>query len=85
MGTFVLVPGGWAGGWFLHPLPQHLRAAGHEIYTPTLTGSGERVHLASPDVGPGAHSADVVNVLVHEDLREVALVGHSCEAWSSPA
>ena len=54
-----------------------LRAAGHEVYTPTLTGLGERVHLASPEVGLSTHIQDVVNVLTFEDLTGVVLVGHS--------
>jgi pimeloyl-ACP methyl ester carboxylesterase len=56
---------------------QRLRAAGHEIYTPTLTGLGERVHLVSPDVTLSTHIEDIVNVLEFEDLRDVVLVGHS--------
>jgi len=77
MATFVLVHGGWAGGWYLRPLAQRLRAAGHAAYTPTLTGLGERVHLASPDIGLDTHIADVVNVLAFEGLDDVLLVGHS--------
>lgn len=54
-----------------------LRAAGHEVYAPTLTGCGERVHLANPDVGLETHILDVVNTLDYEDLYDVILVGHS--------
>jgi pimeloyl-ACP methyl ester carboxylesterase len=50
---------------------------GHEVYTPTLTGLGERVHLASPEIDLTTHIQDVVNVLEYEDLQEVVLVGHS--------
>jgi pimeloyl-ACP methyl ester carboxylesterase len=53
-----------------------LRAGGHEAYTPTLTGLGERVHLARPEIDLTTHVTDIVNVLEYEDLREVALVGH---------
>jgi pimeloyl-ACP methyl ester carboxylesterase len=77
MATFVLVHGAFAGGWYLRPVAQRLRAAGHEAYTPTLTGLGERVHLASSAVGLETHVADVANVLVYEDLRDVVLVGKS--------
>jgi pimeloyl-ACP methyl ester carboxylesterase len=58
----------------MHPL---MRRLGHELLTPTYTGLGERVHLASPEVGLDTHIEDIVNVLVFEDLREVTLVGHS--------
>ncbi len=77
MATFVLVHGAWHGGWCWRKVTPLLRAAGHEVYTPTLTGLGERVHLASPEIGLSTHIQDVVNVLEYEDLREVVLVGHS--------
>ena len=77
MTTFVLVPGAWQGGWCWQRVTPRLRAAGHEVYTPTLTGLGERAHLARPDVDLDTHIQDVVNVLTYEDLHEVILVGHS--------
>ena len=54
-----------------------LRAAGHEVFAPTLTGLGERSHLASPAVDLSMHIRDVANLIEWEDLREVVLVGHS--------
>jgi len=78
MPTFVLIPGGWRGGWSVTPLARKLRALGHEVYTPTLTGLGERVHLASsarPNLD--THIADVANLLTYEDLHDVVLCGHS--------
>src|SRR5579862_6453256 len=77
MATFVLVHGAWHGGWCWRKLTPLLRAAGHEVFAPTLTGLGERAHLATPEVGLSFHVQDVVNVLVYEDLHEVVLVGHS--------
>ena len=77
MATFVLVHGAWHGGWCWKKVSPLLRAAGHEVYTPTLTGLGERVHLASLDIDLSTHIQDVVNVLEYEDLQEVMLVGHS--------
>lgn len=77
MSTFVLVHGAWHGGWcwrFLAPL---LRRAGHDVFTPTLTGLGERAHLARPEIDLDLHVQDVVAVLEMEDLREVVLLGHS--------
>jgi pimeloyl-ACP methyl ester carboxylesterase len=77
MATYVLVHGGWDGGWAWTPVAKELRAAGHEAFTPTLTGSGERVHLASPDVDLDTHILDIANVLRYEDLHDVTLVGSS--------
>ena len=54
-----------------------LRAAGHEVFTPTLTGLGERAHLANPAIDLATHVADVVNLLEAEELNEVVLLGHS--------
>jgi pimeloyl-ACP methyl ester carboxylesterase len=77
MATFVLVHGGWAGGWQWREIATRLRAAGHDVYTPTLTGLGERVHLAHPDVDLDTHIQDILMVLEYEDLHEVILVGYS--------
>jgi pimeloyl-ACP methyl ester carboxylesterase len=75
--TFVLVHGGWHGGWCWRRLGPLLTAAGHEVHAPTLTGAGDRAHLGDPDTGLAAHVADVVAVLELDDLRDVVLVGHS--------
>jgi pimeloyl-ACP methyl ester carboxylesterase len=75
--TFVLVPGAWLGGWVWREVARDLRGRGHEVYPVTLTGLGERVHLARPDVDLETHISDVVNVLAYEDLRDVVLAGHS--------
>ena len=77
MATYVLVHGGAHGGWCYRDVARRLRAAGHDVFTPTLTGLGERAHLLSPDVDLDTHIADVVAVLHYEDLRDVILVGHS--------
>jgi pimeloyl-ACP methyl ester carboxylesterase len=75
--TYVLVHGGGHGGWCYQRVARILRAAGHEVHCPTLTGLGERSHLVSADVDLDTHITDVVNVLVYEDLRDVILAGHS--------
>jgi pimeloyl-ACP methyl ester carboxylesterase len=75
--AFVLVHGGWHGGWCWRRVVPLLRAAGHEVATPTLTGLGERAHLASPAIDLTTHVEDIAGVLGHEDLRDVVLVGHS--------
>jgi pimeloyl-ACP methyl ester carboxylesterase len=77
MATYVLVHGGGHGGWCYQRVARILRAAGHEVYTPTLTGLGERAHLLDDRVDLHRHIEDVVAVLHFEDLRDVVLVGHS--------
>jgi pimeloyl-ACP methyl ester carboxylesterase len=77
MATFVLVHPAWLGGWCWKKVTPLLRARGHDVYTPTLTGLGERAHLARPDVGLETHIEDVVRVLKYEDLSDVILVGNS--------
>lgn len=77
MATFVLVHPAWFGGWCWRKLAPLLAARGHTVHTPTLTGLGERAHLANPSVGLGTHVDDVLNVLAFEDLDGVTLVGSS--------
>jgi pimeloyl-ACP methyl ester carboxylesterase len=74
---FVLVHGAAHGGWCWVRVARLLRAAGHEVFTPTLTGLGERAHLLTEDVGPATMVQDIVGVLENEELRDVVLVGHS--------
>lgn len=77
MATYVLVHGGSHGGWCYQLLARILRAKGHDVYTPTMTGLGEREHLLNPNVDLNMHITDIVKVLQFEDLRNVILVGHS--------
>jgi len=77
MATYVLVHGGGHGGWCYQRVARILRARGHEVHAPTLTGLGERSHLLDTTVDLHRHVEDVVNVLHYEDLRDVILVGHS--------
>ena len=77
MATFVLVHGSWHGGWCWREVAPLLRAAGHAVYTPTLTGLGARAHLLTDGVNLTTHIQDIVSVLFYEDLAEVVLVGHS--------
>ena len=77
MATFLVAHGAWSAGWAWKKMRPLLRAKGHEIFTPTYTGLGERVHLASPHVDLETHIADMLGVLQFEDLREVVLIGHS--------
>jgi pimeloyl-ACP methyl ester carboxylesterase len=75
--TFVLVHGAWAGGWEWKKVGALLLADGHAVYRPTLTGQGERVHLASADVDLNMHISDIVNTILFENLHDVVLMGHS--------
>jgi len=77
MSTFLLVHGGWVGGWCWRRVTPLLEAAGHRVFTPTLTGLGERAHLFNAAIDLDTHIEDVVSVLQYEDLHEVVLVGHS--------
>ena len=77
MATFLLIHGAFHGGWCWKRVAQRLKAAGHEVYTPTLTGLGERAHLLSPEIGLDTHVQDVVGLLEYEDLQDVVLLGHS--------
>lgn len=77
MTTYVLIPGYWLGAWAWRPVTDALRARGHEVHPLSLTGMGERAHLANPEVGLETHVTDVVNLLRYEDLTDVVLVGHS--------
>jgi pimeloyl-ACP methyl ester carboxylesterase len=77
MASFVLVHGSFHGGWCWQKVARLLRQSGHEVYTPTLTGLGERHHLATPQTGLEVHIQDVRQVIEYEDLDNVILVGHS--------
>lgn len=74
---YVLVHGAWAGGWEWKKLGEALRKDGQEVYRPTLTGQGERVHLATPNVDLNMHIQDIVNLILWDDLHDIVLVGHS--------
>ena len=77
MATFVLVGGAWIGAWAWKEVAARLRGKGHDVYPLSLTGLGERVHLARPEVDLETHIADVVNLMEYEDLADVVLCGHS--------
>lgn len=77
MTTYVLVGGAWLGGWCWQHVARRLRDKGHDVYPATLTGLGERVHLASARIDLETHITDVVNLIEFEDLHDVVLLGHS--------
>ncbi len=77
MSTYVLVHGAWRGSWIWQRIRKKLQASGHEVFTPTLTGVGERCHLLTPQVNLETHIADVMNLIRWEELSDVILCGHS--------
>jgi len=77
MVDFVLVHGTWGGGWQWGAVAARLRAAGHRVFAPTLTGLGERQHLVTPETGLDTHIDDVANVISWEGLRDIVLAGTS--------
>ena len=77
MGTFLLVHGACHGGWCWRKVNRILRDEGHDVFSPTLTGLGERAHLITPATNLNTHIEDINNVMFYEDLDQVVLVGHS--------
>jgi pimeloyl-ACP methyl ester carboxylesterase len=77
MTDYVLIHGAFHGGWRWTRVRRLLASAGRRVFTPTLTGLGERSHLVNRDVGLATHIADVTNLMVWEELRDFVLVGHS--------
>lgn len=77
MGVFVLVHGAFGGGWEWRGVEERLRALGHVVFRPTLTGLGERRHLLAPGVNLETHVEDVRSLIQLEDLTDVVLCGQS--------
>jgi pimeloyl-ACP methyl ester carboxylesterase len=75
--NFVLVHGAWHGGWCWRRVADRLHRRGHAVFTPTLTGLGERSHLLHSGIDLGVHIADIVNLMKWERLNDVVLCGHS--------
>jgi len=76
-GTIVIVHGAWGAGYEWKDVGRGLRAKGFDVYRPTLTGMGERSHLANPDIDLETHIMDVMNTILFESLDDVILIGHS--------
>lgn len=77
MATVVVAHGAWSSAWAWKKMRPLLRAAGHELWTPSYTGLGERAHLSRPEIDLSTHIQDVVAVLEAEDLSDITLIGHS--------
>lgn len=77
MATFVVAHGAWSAGWAWKKMRPLMQASGHDFYTPTYTGVGDRRHLAHPDIDLNTHIEDMLIFLSMQDLRHVTLIGHS--------
>lgn len=77
MTSMVLVHGAWGGSYGFRKVRPLLAAHGHEVFTPSLTGIGERAHLARPNIDLSTHIKDVANVIFYEDLHDIVLLGFS--------
>ncbi len=77
MATFVLVHGAWGGSWGFGKVRRNLQSDGHDVFTPSLTGIGERSHLVTTSTGLDTHITDVVNTILYEDLNDIVLLGFS--------
>jgi pimeloyl-ACP methyl ester carboxylesterase len=77
MSTYVLIHGAWHGSWCWKRVRKALHQQGHEVFTPTLTGLGERSHLLSQQINLETHITDVLNLIKWEELSDVILCGHS--------
>jgi|TARA_R110000851_G_scaffold295568_1_gene450462 pimeloyl-ACP methyl ester carboxylesterase len=75
--TYVLIHGAWHGGWVWKDMATELRYLGHEVYAPSLTGLGDRAHLAHKGITLDTHTDDIVNLIRMEQLSDVVLVGWS--------
>jgi len=75
--VFVIVHGAWGGSWAFGKVDSLMAEQQCFVYRPSLTGLGERVHLASPEVNLTTHITDVVNAILFENLTDIVLVGHS--------
>ena len=74
--VYVFVPGARDGGWDYQKVDSILTSQGNRVYRATLTGLGDRVHLANKEITLSTHINDVVNLLKYENLHNI-LVGHS--------
>jgi len=79
--TFVLIHGTYCGGWIWRRVSDILEIEGQKVFSPTLTGLGERSHLLSKEINLDTHITDIVNVIKWEDLTDICLVAHSYGGW----
>lgn len=77
MADYVLVHGAWHGAWCWNRVLPALWRGGHRAFAVSLTGTGEKAHLLSPQIRLATHVQDVLAVIEAEELRDCVLVGHS--------
>ena len=77
MTTFVLIHGSYQGGWIWQRLASRLRGGGHVVYAPSLDGCAERKHALRPGITTETHAAEIADLLLYEDLKDVVMVGTS--------
>lgn len=77
MATFVLIHGAYQGGWIWSPTASRLRAAGHDVYAPSLDGCAERSAQVRPGISTETQADEIVELMRYEDLSDVVLVGTS--------
>ncbi len=77
MATYILVHGAWHGGWCYRETAAALRGQGHQVFTPTLSGVGERFHQSRESITLETHVRDLAGVVEAEELDDIILVGHS--------
>jgi pimeloyl-ACP methyl ester carboxylesterase len=77
MATYVLVHGSYQGGWIWQKVANRLRAAGHQVYAPSLDGCGERKDQVRAGITTETQADEIAQLLFYEDLKDVVLVGTS--------
>jgi pimeloyl-ACP methyl ester carboxylesterase len=77
MATYVLVHGSYQGGWIWQKVASRLRAAGHQVYAPSLDGCGERKDQVRAGITTETQADEIAQLLFYEDLKDVVLVGTS--------
>jgi pimeloyl-ACP methyl ester carboxylesterase len=77
MTTYVLVHGAWAGAWVWSAVRPMLSHRGHDVFTPSLSGQSERLHIGGPHIDLTTHVTDVERLITFEELSDIVLVGHS--------
>lgn len=80
MADIVLIHGAWHGGWCWRDVAAALRAAGHRVIAPTLTGMGDREHLGRSDTDLSVHARDIAAAVETEELTAATMVLHSYAA-----
>ena len=76
MAISILGHGAWQGGWCCKRVARLLRQSGHDVFTPTMTGLGERAHRLDPRIDLDTHVQDILAVIRCQELSDLVLCGH---------